>query len=61
MRSVSLAIAIAAISSISSNAAPTANVEQGVLAGTVEDGLTVYRGVPFAAPPLGDLRWRTCR
>ena len=37
---------------------PTAKVEQGELKGTVEDGLTVYRGVPFAAPPVGELRWR---
>ena len=29
-----------------------------MLQGTAEDGLTVYRGVPFAAPPVGDLRWR---
>jgi para-nitrobenzyl esterase len=33
-------------------------VEGGMLQGTVEDGLTVYRGVPFAATPLGDLRWK---
>lgn len=26
--------------------------------GTVEQGVTVFRGVPFAAPPVGDLRWR---
>jgi para-nitrobenzyl esterase len=33
-------------------------VESGILQGTFEDGLSVYRGVPFAAPPVGDLRWR---
>ena len=36
----------------------TTKVEQGVLKGTIEDGLTIYRGIPFAAPPVGDLRWR---
>ena len=29
----------------------------GIVQGTVEDGLTVYKGIPFAAPPVGDLRW----
>jgi para-nitrobenzyl esterase len=33
-------------------------VEGGSIQGTVEEGLTVYRGIPFAAPPVGDLRWR---
>ena len=33
-------------------------VEGGLVAGTSEDGLAVYRGIPFAAPPAGDLRWR---
>jgi para-nitrobenzyl esterase len=42
------------------SAAP-AKVEEGLLQGTVEDGLTVYRGIPFAAPPVGDLRWRAPR
>jgi para-nitrobenzyl esterase len=32
-------------------------VEHGLVQGTSEDGLTVYRGIPFAAPPVGDLRW----
>lgn len=36
-------------------------VEHGLVQGTIEDGLTVYRGIPFAAPPVGDLRWRAPR
>ena len=36
-------------------------VEGGMLQGTSEDGLRVYRGIPFAAPPVGDLRWRAPR
>ena len=36
---------------------PHATVAQGVLAGTTDNGVTVFRGVPFAAAPVGDLRW----
>jgi para-nitrobenzyl esterase len=38
--------------------AETVKVEGGLLQGTVEDGLRVYRGIPYAAAPVGDLRWR---
>ncbi len=33
-------------------------VEQGILQGTIQDSLTIFRGIPFAAPPVGDLRWK---
>lgn len=36
----------------------TVKVEGGQIQGMIEDGLTVYKGIPFAAPPVGDLRWR---
>ena len=31
---------------------------EGLLEGVHCDGYTVYKGVPYAAPPVGDLRWR---
>jgi para-nitrobenzyl esterase len=33
-------------------------VEQGVLVGRTDSGVVSFRGVPFAAPPVGPLRWR---
>jgi para-nitrobenzyl esterase len=33
------------------------SVEGGVLAGEANDRAHVFRNIPFAAPPVGDLRW----
>src|SRR3954447_13959713 len=30
----------------------------GILEGTYESGIRIFRGIPFAAPPVGDLRWK---
>ncbi len=37
---------------------PNVLTESGVISGVREGGLSVYKGVPFAVPPVGDLRWR---
>ncbi len=38
--------------------APTVTVEQGALKGSLEQNEAVFRGIPYAAPPIGDLRWK---
>ena len=33
-------------------------IEGGWIQGTVTEDLTIYKGIPFAAPPVGELRWQ---
>src|ERR1700722_7722748 len=38
--------------------APTVTIDRGKLAGNEKDGMISFLGIPYAAPPTGDLRWR---
>jgi para-nitrobenzyl esterase len=58
-----LAIGLAfALSSVLFGSALTANdvvrVEGGLISGSVVDGARSYKGIPYAAPPAGELRWK---
>ncbi|WP_394764279.1 carboxylesterase/lipase family protein [Phenylobacterium sp.] len=51
---VAIALALAG----SASAADTAKVAQGALHGATAGTVTSFKNIPFAAPPVGDLRWR---
>ena len=54
-----VALALAACSTAPKN--PVLTIEGGQIQGVVLDdapGVTVYRGIPYAAPPIGQNRWR---
>ncbi|HEY2068330.1 MAG TPA: carboxylesterase family protein [Rhizomicrobium sp.] len=57
MRLSALAV-VFALSVAPALAATQVTIPQGALAGTTDGGISVFKDIPFAAPPVGDLRWR---
>src|SRR5689334_7801394 len=51
-------LGLAAIGGGNAAPPPVVRVDRGQLQGVVDDGVVSYKGIPFAAPPVGDLRWR---
>lgn len=51
-----LAAVIAALSGPALSQSVT--TESGMVEGTLEGPVRAYKGIPYAAPPVGDLRWR---
>jgi para-nitrobenzyl esterase len=62
MRAVTMkwmALLLAATIAASAQAAPPRiHTGSGVVEGTRENTVAVFRGIPYAAPPVGPLRWR---
>ena len=53
-----IALPIAAASDAAVAASPQVTIDNGKLRGVAVDGGFAFRGLPYAAPPTGRLRWR---
>jgi para-nitrobenzyl esterase len=47
-----------AITQLAVSQIQTAKVTGGEVQGVVTEGISIFKGIPFAAPPVGDLRWK---
>jgi para-nitrobenzyl esterase len=55
---ICLLLSSAMFAQLTNTSAPTVKTVNGMLEGTNESGITSFKGVPFGAPPVGNLRWR---
>jgi len=56
---IALALALASPgAAIAENAPPAVKTDAGAVQGVAEGQSIAYRGIPYAQPPVGDLRWR---
>ena len=58
MKKLFISLALALMTMTAGAQGPQAKTAAGVLEGTYESGIKVFKGVPFAQPPVGDLRWK---
>jgi para-nitrobenzyl esterase len=56
---MAMCLGLATATSVSADSsAPQVRISQGELKAAVDGDVAIFRAIPYAAPPVGDLRWR---
>jgi len=52
------AVGMASAPATAQQSGPVVQTAEGPVSGLINDGVNEFKGIPYAAPPIGELRWR---
>jgi para-nitrobenzyl esterase len=55
---VTAVMALASLEPVAAQTRPMVTIDTGAIVGLASDDVLIFKGIPYAGPPLGEFRWR---